>query len=140
VITEFRILMGVRYVPSGSGFKANPCGKIALALANPYPYPLKWEQDLEFEVKVSTISGYNNRPSRIWALGNNSVYLPNDPSEEAVFNQAVFTIKPGTLPAGEARAYTLAGAILRARGTGTRRVTADLVPFGPSGADFKNCI
>ena len=140
VITEFRILMGVRYVPSGSGFKANPCGKIAVAIANPYPYPLKWEQNLEFEVLVSKISGSNNLPSRIWALGSNTVYLPNTPAEEAVFNQAVFIIKPGSLPPGEARAYTLAGATLRARGTGAQRVTADLTPFGPSGSDFKNRI
>lgn len=138
VITEFRILMGVRYVPSGSGFKANPCGKIAVAIANPYPYPLKWEQTLEFEVVVSKISGSNNRPCRIFALGNNSVYLPNDPGEEAVFNQAVFTIKPGSLPPGEARAYTLAGATFRARGSGARRQEASLVAFGPSGADFKS--
>ncbi len=140
VVTEFRILMGVRYAPSGGGFKANPCGKIAVAIANPYPYPLKWEQNLEFEILVSKISGSNNRPCRIFALGGNSVYLPNVPTEEAVFNQAVFIIKPGSLPPGEARAYTLAGTTLRARGTGAQRVAVDLVPFGPSGSNFKSRI
>ncbi|MCX6875339.1 MAG: hypothetical protein NTW21_16260 [Verrucomicrobia bacterium] len=138
LISEFRILMGVHFVPSGSDFKANPCGKLAVAIANPFSSPLKWDKDLEFEVMNITPPG--NAPSRIWNLGGNSVFIPGDPSEGAVFNNTIFRIRPGSLPAGEARAYTVAGASLRALGTGTQRFVVDLSAFGGSGSDFTSCV
>ena len=138
LITEFRILMGVHFVPNGAEFKANPCGKIAVAIANPYSCPLKWPKDLEFEVMNITPTG--NDPSRIWNLGGNSVFIPGNPNEGAVFNNTVFRIKAGSLPAGQARAYTVAGFNKRALGTGTQRFVVDLAAFGGSGSDFSSCV
>jgi hypothetical protein len=136
LIAEFRILMGVRFVPNGSEFKANPCGKLAIVIANPYSCPLKWPKDLEFEVMNITPQG--NQPSRIWNLGGNSVFIPGSSSEGAVFNNTIFRIKPGSLPPGQARAYTVAGPSLRALGTGTQRFVVDLAAFSGSGSDFSS--
>jgi hypothetical protein len=145
LITDLRILMGVRFVPaaSGSSFKANACGKIAVGIANPYSVPLKWENDLEFEILNLTPDG--NSPSRIWNLGSNSVFISSGvhpaSNEPAVFNQAVFRIRPGTLQPGEAQAYTVAGPNLRPIGSGTRRTVFDMAPFGDaSPADFSRCV
>ena len=137
LVTDFRILMGVHFVPGGNGYKANPCGKIAIAIANPYSQPLKWDKDIEFEVMNMTPPG--NAPSRIWNLGGNSVFIPGDAGEGAVFNNMVFRLKAGSLPAGEARAYTNGG-LLRSLNTGTQRATVDLAAFGGSGSDFKSCV
>ncbi len=139
LVTEFRILMGVRFKPAttGTGFKANPCGKIAIAISNPYSQPLKWNRNLEFEVRNQTPSG--NRPSRIWNLGANAVFISS--TESAVFNNAIFTIAPSSLVPGEARAYTIAGANLRAIGTGTQRIVINLVPFGSATPSlFTKCV
>ncbi len=139
LITDLRILMGVRFKPvvAGSSYKANACGKIAIAIANPYSQPLRWDKDLEFEIRNLTPSG--NSPSRIWNLGGNSVFISS--TEPAVFNQTIFRIKPSSLAPGEARAFTNAGPSLRAVGTGTQRFLVDLAPFGSSTpSDFKKCV
>lgn len=138
IITDFRILMGVRFVSTGAGYKANPCGKIAIAIANPYSTPLRWSSDLEVELRNSTPPG--NRPSRIWNYPR-AVFVNGDPAEEAVFNNAFFRIPASTLQPGEARAYTLAGATVRPAGTGTGRVVCPLAPFGSSAPfDFNRCV
>jgi Tfp pilus assembly protein PilX len=139
VVTDFRILMGVRFVPSGEGVKTNPCGKIAIAIANPYSVPLKWEQDIEFHVKNQTPAG--NRPSRIWNLGAETAFLndSSNPGEPAVFNNAYFRIRSSTLEPGEVRAYTHGGSTFRNRTNA--RVTVDLEPFATaSPGSFNSCI
>ncbi len=139
VVTDFRILMGVRFVPSGEGIKTNPCGKIAIAIANPYSVPLKWEQDLEFHIKNQTPPG--NRPSRIWNLGNETAYFndSSNPAEPAVFNNVFFRIRPATLEPGEVRAYTHGGADFRNRTN--PRTTVDLADFATSSpGSFSSCI
>lgn len=139
LVTDLRILMGVKFRPvvAGSSYKANACGKIAIAIANPYSQPLRWDKDLEFEIRNLTPSG--NSPSRIWNLGGNSVYISS--TEPAVFNQAIFRIRPAALAPGEARAFTNAGATVRAVGTGTQRFVVDLAPFGSANpGDFNKCV
>lgn len=144
LITDFRILMGVRFVNSGTGLKTNPCGKIAVALANPYSVPLKWTRDLELHVKNQSPTG--NRPSRIWNLSlpggiNETAYLSTSPAftEPAVFNNAYFRIRGDTLEPGEVRAYSHSGPTFRDRNNG--RITVDLVPFANSSpGNFSNCL
>jgi len=139
LITDLRILMGVKFTPvvAGSSFKANACGKIAVAIANPYSKPLKWDKDLEIEILDITPDG--NNVSRIFNLGGNSVFVSK--RDSAVFNQAIFRIGPDSLEPGEARAYTLAGTTVRPIGSGTGRVVIDLAPFGDAGpADFRKCV
>jgi hypothetical protein len=139
VVTDFRILMGVRFVTQATGVKTNPCGKIAIAIANPYTVPLKWNQDLEFHVKNQTPSG--NAPSRIWNLGAETAYLNNssNPAEPAVFNNAYFRIRASSLEPGEVRAYTHARPTFRDRSNS--RITVDLEPFANSSpGSFSNSI
>ncbi len=141
LITDLRILMGVKFSPAttnaGAASKANACGKIAIGIANPYSVPLKWNNDLEFEIRSLTPSG--NNPSRIWNLGTNSVFISS--TEPAVFNQTIFRIRSASLAVGEARAYTLGGYALRSIGTGAQRLVVDLVPFGSSlPTDFNKCV
>ena len=140
LITDLRILMGAKItVKAANSFNINSCGKIAVAIANPYSCPLKWDKDLEIEVRSQTPPG--NDPSRIWNLGGPNVYIPNSTSEGAVFNNAIFSIKPASLAPGEARAYTVASPVKRAVGTGTQRVVIDLVPFGSTSPfNFNNCV
>jgi Tfp pilus assembly protein PilX len=136
IVTDFRILMGVRFVNQGTGVKTNPCGKIAIAIANPYSVPLRWNQDLELYVKNQTPAG--NLPSRIWDLGAETAILTAS-NEPAVFNNAYFRIRADTLQPGEVRAYTHSGRTFRDRSN--RRVTIDLTPFATSSpTSFSNCI
>lgn len=139
VVTDLRILMGVRFVPSGEGVKTNPCGKIAIMIANPYAVPLKWEQDLEFHVKNQTPPG--NLPSRIWNLGAETAYFndSSNPGEPAVFNNAYFRIPAASLEPGESRAYTHSGGTFRNRTNSKTTVT--LGPLaGSSPTNFNNCL
>jgi hypothetical protein len=138
IITDFRILMGLRFIASGTGFKANACGKIAIVIANPYSSPLRWTNDLEVEVRNLTPVG--NSPSRIWNY-KSAVFINGNPTEPAVFNNAFFRIRSDTLQPGEARAYTIAGYTLRTPGTGANRVVVDLAPFSTAAPfDFNRCI
>lgn len=138
IITDCRVLMGVRFVRVNGGYKANPCGKIAIALANPYSVPLRWNNDLDVEVRNATPPG--NRPSRIWNY-QRAVFINGDPSEEAVFNNALFRIPRDTLQPGEARAYTVSTRVLRPAGTGTAPVVVPMGPFTSSAAfDFNRSV
>ncbi len=148
VVTDFRILMGARILPpagtpaaTATNFRVHPCGKIAIAIANPYSVPLKWERDLEFEIKNQTPAG--NNPSRIWPMGGagGPAFLPANPSEAAVFNSTIFRIRASSLPPGEGRAYTQSATVLRRNGTGTSRIVIDMVPFSTASAfNFANCV
>lgn len=142
LITDFRILMGAKMKardPAGDNFNIDACGKVAIAIANPYSVPLKWETDIELEIRSQTPA--SNKPSRIWNLGSNCAFIPASATEAAVFNSVVFRIPSSSLAPGEARAYTLASPVFRPRATGTQRLTVDLAPFQTSAPfDFNNCI
>ena len=151
IVTDFRILMGARMKLKNAAtneFNINPCGKVAIAIANPYSVPLKWDKDLEFEILNQTPAG--NDPSRIYNLRRNSsdvvgysTFIPRnqDKSERAVFNNAIFRIRAGTLAPGEARAFTNSGNVFRPFATAAQRVTVDLGPFSSSAPfNFNNCI
>jgi hypothetical protein len=145
-VLDFRILMGVRLTSFGreGKYRLSACGKFAVAIANPYNVPLKWDKDLEFEIKNMTPLG--NKPSRIWQH-QTCVFIPADATpdspggESAVFNQAMFTIPAGELEPGEARPYTNAGRVLRRQGAANAPATVMLAPFGSSSPfDFNNCV
>jgi hypothetical protein len=142
LITDFRILMGARLKvqnSEASSYNINACGKIAIAIANPYGVPLKWSRELEFEVISMTPSG--NKPSRIWNIGDKTAYIPQNSGEAAVFNKALFRIQADTLKPGEARAYTMASNVLRRNGTGATQVVVDLKPFaGSNPFELSNCL
>jgi hypothetical protein len=130
-ILDFRILMGARIwlVPgSTTDYRLNPCGKVAVALANPYSKTLEWDTPLEFQVIHVTPSG---RPSRIWDAAGQPAFLPQTPGEAAVFNNAVFQIPAGSLAPGEAKAYTMKAPVLRPPGS-TAPVVAELGDFASS--------
>ena len=140
VITDLRLLFGVKLVPSGAAdtYRCLPCAKIAVSLANPYPYPLKWTGPLELEIKNATDPA--RRPSRIWNASGQPAYVPRNTSEPAVLNNAIFSIPATTLPPGEARAYTVSGSILRPQNS-TSRVTVPMGTFSSSSpANFANCV
>ncbi len=146
-VIDYRILMGVRLVRTTSRdeiFRLHACGKFSVSVANPHTVPMQWDQPIEFEIKNMTPLG--NRPSRIWQH-QECVYIPHDGTpdkpamEPAVFNQAMFTIPPGRLQPGEARAYTIAENVLRRIGTANRPVTVTLAPFERSSPfDFNRCV
>ena len=145
MIVDFRILMGVRAKPAttdpaSTSFTFNPCGKLAVTLANPYPFPLVWEKDLELEVQNQTPTG--NAPARIWQYQGNCVFITRYPNDEpAVFNQAMFTIAKGQLEPGEARAYTVASNVLRPKLQATSRVVVPMAPFLQAVPfDFGRCV
>lgn len=144
VITDFRLLLGARMkvrADDPNKFNINACGKIAIAIANPYSVPLKWTNDLEFEV-VGVIPPGND-PSRILNLGSSTAYFgnPNNASAAAVFNHALFHISASSLAPGEARAYTIPNYTLRPIGTGASPLVVTLTPFASSAPfDFTNCI
>lgn len=142
VVTDLRILMGARIKVrdlAARTYNINACGKIAIAIANPYSYPLSWNSDLEIQILNQTPTG--NDPSRIWGnLSPRPAYIPKDPSEAAVFNNAVFRIPASTLEPGEARAYTMSSPVNRPAGS-TSMVNINLSAIASSSPfDFKNCI
>jgi len=146
LVFDFRILMGVRVESVGAKYTANPCGKFAVAIANPYSVPLEWDQDLEFEIKNQTPD--SNLPSRIWNLRNQKcIFIPmggsldTPASEAAVFNQAVFRIKPGRLDPGEARGYTQVSKVTRSSAKANQRQVVDMDIFSKSSAfDFNRSV
>lgn len=159
-VVDFRILMGVRMEQGTGGTRAEPnynvlpCGKFAVTIANPYSVPLKWDDDLEFQIKNMTPAG--NSPSRIWQLRNNGcVYIPNDEllsrrggrytersgRENAVFNQAIFTVPSGSLAPGEAQAFTHTGRTSRRQGAANSPISIPMSPFSTANPfDFNNCV
>lgn len=111
ILLDVRLLMGAKLVPvpgNVTEYRIYPCGKIAVALANPYPYPLRWTRDLELEVFRSGGAG-----SRIWDAANRPMYLPDSSTGASVFGNAIFTIPAGELAPGEAQAYTMTGQVNR---------------------------
>ncbi len=140
LITDFRILMGARIITkSANSFNINPCGKIAITLANPYSSPLKWKSNLDIELCADTPPG--NLLSCIWSLGAVAAFLPKDATSPAVFNKVLFRIKPASLAPGEARAYTVSTHVLRSVNNGASSITIDFVPVDPySVGNFNNCI
>lgn len=140
VVTDFRVLMGVKLKVKDAAtgkFNIFACGKIAIAIANPYSYPLKWNNDIEVELVNQSNSGIS--PSRIH--GN----LPTKPpfistTEAAVFNKTVFRIRAASLAPGEVRSYTIGAPVKRAVGN-TSRLVVDLKEFGSSSpSNFNNCV
>jgi len=145
IIIDFRLLMGAKIITKAAdSFNIDACGKIAIAIANPYSHNLKWNNDLEIEVRNLTNTG--QWPSRIWNLGSPTAFIPHCDAagvatEPAVFNSAVFRIRAASLAPGEARAYTIAGPVKRAAADATSRLVIDLAPFGSSSPfDFNNCV
>jgi len=141
VITDLRLLLGVKLVPvegSADTYRCQPCAKVAVSLANPYCYPLKWTSPLEMEFKNATDP--NRRPSRLWGANGQPAYVPYATSEPAVLNNAIFSIPATTLPPGEARAFTMAGPVLRPAGS-TARVTVSMGDFSSSNpSNFANSV
>jgi hypothetical protein len=141
LLLDVRVLMGARLalVPgSTTEYQIHPCGKIAVALANPYPYRLSWRQNLDVEVFLVSSAG---TPSSIWDAAGRPRYLPDSASTPSVFGNAVFTIPAGDLPPGEARAYTLTGRTLRSATNPLNRVNVPLGPFAAQGpSDFRKCV
>ena len=140
LITDFRILMGAKIITkAANSFNINPCGKIAITLANPYSCTLKWQSNIEIELRADTPPG--NLLSCIWSLGDVAAFLPKDATSPAVFNKALFHIKSASLAPGEARAYTVSTHVLRSVSSGASNTTIDFVPVDPySVGDFNNCI
>lgn len=166
LITDFRILMGARLVPQGgpsaaataTAFRIQPCGKIAVAIANPYSVPLRWRSNLEFSIQNRTPSG--NGPSRIYLKHSGisqtapmaegmASFIPSRPNrddtapsnpEPALFHNAFFQIPAGVLPPGEARVFTIGSRVTRpARDLNPVRIT--LTPFATSNpGSFENCL
>ncbi len=142
IITDLRLLFGVRLTDKGNNsYGIIPCGKIAVALANPYPYPLEWKQDLELEI-IDETPYTNNRDSSIYRGGAlaNQRFLGRGTSEPAVFNKAVFVISKDRLEPGEAKAFTLGGRLVRPFGdTSTQRIPMKpLASASPS--NFEVCV
>lgn len=138
LITDLRVLLGVKFTAatSGTGVKATACGKIAVAIANPYSRPLRWKNDMELELRDITPAG--NRPARIYNLGDSAPFF--DRNLPSLFNNLFFRIRAGELAPGEARAYTLSGYTLRPAGSVVRSV-AELGSFSSSlPFDFSRCV
>lgn len=139
IITDFRLLMGVLMKDlNGTQYTLNPCGKIAVSLANPYSYALEWKNNMELQIYDETPTS-NSRDSRIWDAAGACAFLSNR-GEPAVFNGATFVIPKGELAAGEARAYTITSQTIRAAND-TSPIKVDLKPASPASLnDFKSCI
>ncbi len=145
VVADFRLLLGVKLAfDGGSTYRVQPCAKIAISLANPYPYPLTWESGLDVEIKNETDP--NRLPCRIWedpdlwSTSDQPAYLPQNASRPAVLNRAIFRIPGGTLPAGQARAYTIGGPVTRPSGS-IAPVIVNLVGMSDVFPDnFNHCV
>lgn len=148
IIVDLRLLMGVKVVAiDANSYKLNPCGKIAVSLANPYPYTLEWKANLELEIIDQTPFQTGNS-SRIWDASGRSGFLGRKneagvfdrADEPGVFNRAVFLIPKGELAPGEAKAFTLSGAVLRPAND-VSQIKVTLSPFSSSSpSDFNNCV
>ena len=139
VIADLRLLMGVKMVMiDASNYRLNPCGKIAISLANPYSNTLEWKSNINLQLvdETSTQTGYS---SRIWDCGGPCRFLGRT-GEPGVFNNVTFSIPKGQLAPGEARAYTMSTPVNRPDND-LSQVTVTLAPFASSSpADFNNCI
>ncbi len=139
IIVDLRLLMGAKLVKMDeTQYQIHPCGKIAIALANPYPYPLAWNSDLEL-ILIDETPQANSRSSRVWDAAGNCHFFSNK-GQPAVFNNATFVIPKGELAPGEAQAFTMSAQVVRpANNTGAIKV--NLRPFSSSSpSNFNNCI
>ncbi len=137
LITDFRLLFGVRFRVQGTTFRLNPCGKIAVTLANPYSVPLRWDNSLDLEVidtTPRTNSGY--QPSCIWQHQQARFINRANPS---VFGNTLFRIPTGSLAPGEARAYTISGNFIRPVNS-VATVVATMAPVSFGLANFEQCV
>lgn len=139
ILLDVRLLMGAKLVPvpaNDTQYRVHPCGKISVALANPYPYPLRWTQSLELE--VFRVSG-SGTASSIWDATDRPRFLPESPAVASVFGRALFTIPAGELAPGEAQAYTMTGQVIR-----LQNANPIIIPLGPylsqGPADFRKSI
>ncbi len=139
LISDLRLLMGGKLVKMDeTQFQIHPCGKIAVALANPYPYTLAWTSDLELTL-IDETPLTNARSSRIWEGGGNCAYFSNK-GQPAVFNNATFVIPKGELAPGESQAFTMSGQVVRPA-TDTGAIKVNLRAFSSSSpSNFTNCI
>jgi hypothetical protein len=147
LISDVRLLLGARLVAkSTNNFTINPCGKLAIGLANPYPYTMTWDKDLEVEV-TSDETPAGNRTSCIFDAAGQPAFLPTPPSrvgqassEPAVFNNALFIIPKGSLAPGQARAYTVGSSIIRPA-MSISTVKVEMKEFSQADAgNFNNCV
>jgi Tfp pilus assembly protein PilX len=139
IIIDLRLLMGVKLVKmDDSQYQIHPCGKIAVALANPYPFPLAWTSDLELTMLDETPQT-NNQSSRVAGAAGTAAYFSNK-GQPAVFNNASFVIPRGELAPGEAQAFTVANQVVRPANS-TAAVKVGLTPFSSSSpGNFDNCV
>jgi Arc/MetJ-type ribon-helix-helix transcriptional regulator len=137
ILLDVRLLMGAKLVSNPANdtqYRIYPCGKISVALANPYPYPLRWTQSLEVEVFRQS-----GGTSRIWEAAGRPMFIPDSPGNASVFGRAVFTIPAGELAPGEAQAYTMAAQVNRPQNANP--ITVPLGPYLAQGpADFRKSI
>ena len=147
LVSEIRFLLGMRLEPVAAvptQYNTWSCAKIAVVLANPYAYPLRWTRDLDMEI---TVPYYGNpadardlpypaadSPARIWSQQNiTAAYLANpNGNEPAVLRNVRFRIAANQeIPAGEARAYTMAAKFERPVDDLAERIVP-LVPWVPA--------
>ncbi len=141
-IVELRLLLGAKLVPATAvdQYKVYPCAKIAVTLANPYSYPLSWT-GLDLELK-NALPNDNIQMSRLWPAAGQPAFIPRSPSEAALFNNVIFRIPSGNLPAGGARAYTISSQVSRpANSTSQAVVTLSAISGSPTEIqDFKRVL
>lgn len=139
ILLDVRLLMGARLVPiagSTTNYRIHPCGKISVALANPYPYPLRWTRQLEVEAFYVSSAG---KASCIYDGMDKPRFFPESSSTPSVFGKAVFTIPVGELAPGQAQAYTMTGQVIRPMNANP--ITVPLGPFLSQGpTDFRKSI
>jgi Tfp pilus assembly protein PilX len=138
-IIDLRLLFGAKMVKkSATDYEVHPCGKIAVALANPYPYTLQWPTNLELTM-IDETPATNNISSRIYDSAGNAGYFSNK-GAPAVFNNTTFVIPSGELAPGEAKAFTMGGQVIRRFGN-LASIKVDLKPFSTSSPNnFDNCV
>ncbi len=139
VLFDVRLLLGIQLSPEPGSptaeYRMNPCGKIAVSLANPYSRALRWNQPLHIELVYvrGAITSVGNMPTP------RKPYFSQNPSTPSVFGNLIFTIPAGELPPGGAQAYTMINQIIRPETTAP--VTVPLGPFlSSSPSDFNRSV
>ena len=141
IIVDLRLLMGVKMITiDASSYRINPCGKIAVTLANPYSYTLEWKTNLNLQL-IDETSLQTGNSARVWEAAGRCGFLGRaGRNEPGVFNNAVFSIPMGQLAPGEAKAYTISAPVNRPDND-LSQVTVVLAPFMSSDPlNFSNCI
>ncbi len=154
VVFDLRLLFGAKIEPVAGQvdiYHIHACGKIAVALANPYSHAIQWDNDLELEVfqtrgvQMALRESFNRIPgngdSSDTGEGNSwpKYFSFEDEEKPSVFGGVTFTIPAGRLAAGGSQAYTLGSAVNRAEDF--TPISVPLSPFLESSpADFNHCI